>query len=200
VIGNDVVDLRCDETLAGARNPRFDDRVYTVQERRTLAECASPDLWRWCLWSAKESAYKVARRMDARQIWSPRRFEVTLDEDLRGRVRWPEGECRVRIEHADERVHAVAARDEADLDSTRTEVARLGAASPDAETPSAAVRSLAIRHLAPLLGAEPAALEVRRRERIPALFARERELAWPLSLSHHGRFVAFAALPAEPRS
>jgi hypothetical protein len=199
VIGNDVVDLRCDETLPGARNPRFDERVYTDRERRTLAESASPDLWRWCFWSAKESAYKLARRMHATQVWSPRRFEVTLDPDLGGRVRWPGGECRVRIEHADGRVHAVAARSAVDLDAARTEVARLDEVSPDA-TPSAAVRSLAIQHLAAQIGDETGTLDVRRRARIPALFAGEREIDWPLSLSHHGRFVAFAALPAEPRS
>jgi hypothetical protein len=200
MIGNDVVDLASDETLPGARNPRFDDRVYTDAERRALTDSDAPDLLRWLFWAAKESAYKLARRMDPALVWSPRRFGVTLDDSLRGRVRWPAGACVVRVEHDSRRVHAVAARNEADLHGVRARIARLDEVSEKRASASGAVRTLAIRDLASCLGIDPAALEVRRSGRIPTLFANERAVDWPLSLSHHGRFIAFAALPPEARA
>jgi len=199
MIGNDVVDLRGDATRAGGRHPRFDERVYGEAELRTLAAERDPEPGRWVLWAAKESAYKLGRRADPALVWSPRRFEVHLDAGLRGRVRWPGGECEVRVERDDERVHALAARSEAELDAARVRVARLGEVPGDPASPGDAVRSLVVGELARQLGADPAALEVRRRGRIPQLFAGGRPLGWPLSLSHHGRFVAFAALPSEPR-
>jgi phosphopantetheinyl transferase (holo-ACP synthase) len=200
MIGNDVVDLACEESLPGARNPRFDERVYADAERQALGDSDTPDLLRWLFWAAKESAYKLARRMDPALVWSPRSFEVTLDDSLAGPVRWPGGSCVVRIAHEDERVHAVAARDEADLARARVRIARLDQASGSDTSPSRAVRSLAIHDLAPHLGIDPSALELRRSGRLPSLFANERPVAWPISLSHHGRFIAFAALPTELRA
>jgi hypothetical protein len=71
--------------------------------------------------------------------------------------------------------------------------------APDAD-PSAEVRRLAREELAALLGAEPGALEIARRERIPVLRLAGRDAPFDLSLSHHGRFVAYAAEPLCKRS
>jgi hypothetical protein len=117
-------------------------------------------------------------------------------------VRWPGGACAVRVERAADCVHALAARDDEALDGARSQVARVAAFVAEggdergAGAPGRAARALAIGALAPRLGIAPSALAVRRAGRAPALFADGRALAWTLSLSHHGRFVAFAALPS----
>ncbi len=79
----------------------------------------------------------------------------------------------------------------------RSRVAELPA--PEAD-PSAAVRALAREELAPLLGTSVAALEIARRGRIPVLRIDGRDAPYDLSLSHHGRFVAYAAEPLCPGS
>jgi hypothetical protein len=63
---------------------------------------------------------------------------------------------------------------------------------------SRAVRALAIREIAPRVGASAAELRVRQSERIPLIERCEGGEVATLSLSHHGRYVAYAcALPTE---
>lgn len=65
----------------------------------------------------------------------------------------------------------------------------------DRRDPSAAVRRLALREIARALDVAPARLAIGRRGRIPILELDGRPASVALSLSHHGRFVAFAMVP-----
>ena len=73
MIGNDVVDLDDPESRSAARHARFDARAFTVAEQTMLRTSADGERLRWVLWAAKESAYKAARRDDARVTFAPAR-------------------------------------------------------------------------------------------------------------------------------
>ncbi len=88
MVGNDVVDLRDSDARPDTLHPRFDARVFTPAERLALERSEDATRQRWRLWSAKEAAYKVARKLDASSTFSPSRFEVELDCDARGTVRY----------------------------------------------------------------------------------------------------------------
>lgn len=197
MVGNDVVDLRARAVVAGPRHPRFDARVFAPSEHRALRESAAPNALRWTLWAAKEAAYKVAKKLDDATVWSPLRFVVSLSGGCDGSVEHAGRSIPVRVEADAEKVHAVATDRAEALDGVRSRVAELEATDAD---PSAAVRRLAREELAPLLGAEPGALEIGRRDRIPVLRMAGRDAPFDLSLSHHGRFVAYAAEPRCARS
>jgi len=197
MVGNDVVDLRARAVVSGPRHPRFDARVFAPAEHRALRESAAPNALRWTLWAAKEAAYKVAKKLDDATVWSPLRFVVSLDGACGGTVEHAGRQIPVRVEADGERVHAVATDRAEALAGVRSRVAELRAEDAD---PSAAVRSLAREELAPLLGAPPGALEFARRGRIPLLRLAGRAAPFDLSLSHHGRFVAYAAEPLCERS
>jgi hypothetical protein len=94
-------------------------------------------------------------------------------------------------------VHAVASDRAEALGRLRSQVATL---APEDGDPSAAVRALARTQLAPLLGVDADRIEIERRGRIPVLRLAGQDLPFDLSLSHHGRFVAFAAEPLCTRS
>jgi phosphopantetheinyl transferase (holo-ACP synthase) len=189
MLGNDVVDLG--DAECASRHRRFDARVFRVAEREVLARSADPGRVRQILWAAKESAYKALRRVDPRAVFSPRRFEVELEDSLAGRVRHPSGELRVRVTLDGDCVHAVAT-------SGDTASLLMGAAEAG-DDPSAAVRSFAISRLSGHLGVDPCELTVERVGRLPQLRVRGRERAGVLSLSHHGRFVAFACTDPQLR-
>lgn len=194
MVGNDVVDLRA-RIVAGPRHPRFDVRVFAPSEHRALRESAAPDALRWAFWAAKEAAYKVAKKLDDEAVWSPVRFVVSIERGCEGSVEHEGRRIPVQIQSDGERVHAVATDEARSLARVQSRVAELPA--PDAD-PSAAVRALAREDLAPLLGTSAAALEIARRGRIPVLRIGGRDAPFDLSLSHHGRFVAYAAEPLCP--
>jgi phosphopantetheinyl transferase (holo-ACP synthase) len=185
MIGNDVIDLLDPETAPGSAHPRFDRRVFAPKERLLLAASTDSRRLRWILWAAKEAAYKVARKLDRRAVFSPPRFVVDLDAC---EVHWEGRRLSLDVDSDDDRVHAVASIGETASGPIRVAAELVGDAAP-----GAAVRSLACRTLAPFLGLAENALDVDRVDRIPRLTAEGRPLPVDLSLSHHGRFVAFAA-------
>ena len=200
MVGNDVIDLGDPETRAG-RLPRALRRARVRRRRARPArrERALRVRLRWILWAAKEAAYKVAKKRDAAHLL------------LAARASWCDRRAtrRATVQHGGERygvvlevgrshVHAVATADgergERD-DRVVARVERLARGS--AVCPGSAARALAIATVAPLLGVAANDLAVESAGRVPRLAGAPGGFAVDLSLSHHGRFVAFACtLPA----
>jgi hypothetical protein len=189
MVGNDIVDLTGAAASPDARHPRFDLRVFAAAELELLASSPSPEEFRWILWSAKESAYKAARRRCARTVFSPPRFVVRLDSTLRGFVAHGQNLYSVDVQWTGPCLHAVAS-DPAETAKPVSAARRL-----EAEwltDPSRGARELAIEAIAPRLGVSPDRLRIDRVDRMPRLLLDDRTLPAPLSLSHHGSFVGFA--------
>ncbi len=187
-----MVDLEDRETAAGATHPRFDERVFAPEELDRLRRSRSPRRLRWVLWAAKESAYKVAKKLDPRTIFSPRRFVVQLDATNLGSVRV--GEHRFSIVARVERAvcHVVAC---AELPRGVIVVSGLRRLVDDGRSPTYpghAVRRFTIDEMTPWLGARAGDLELVSEDRVPRLRLGGRPVPADVSLSHHGRFVAFA--------
>ncbi len=189
MIGNDVVDLSHPGVQAGARHVRFDARVFGRPEREALAASGAPDRLRWMLWAAKEAAYKVAKKLEASTVWSPVKFKVELDANLRGQVLHEGRKFSVLVEEDGAHVHAIASDSEPSPEAQRWRVGHLAVGDEE----GLAARALAIAGLAPELGLAPESLSVGRRGRIPVLCANDHPIDVDLSLSHHGSFVAWAA-------
>jgi phosphopantetheinyl transferase (holo-ACP synthase) len=191
MIGNDVVDLAQRSTQPGARHPRFDARVFGARERALIGADATQRV-RWVLWAAKEAAYKAAKKLDAALVWAPARFEVSLDSRTSGRVRHGARELTLRIEESDDWVHAIA-RAEPSAGDERHAVAECSG-----DGASQAVRAFARACVAAQLGVADERVTIARRGRVPVLCVDRAPARADLSLSHHGRFVAFACELSEP--
>jgi len=175
-VGNDVVDLGDPEARLDALHPRWAERVFTAAERRALDLSPAPARHRlhWALWAAKESAYKARERLDPRTAFSPRAFEVEL--------------FALEVRHEAEFVHAVAI---APAVTTRGSAAVLVARVERARgEPGSDVRAAATAALAESFGADAFGLRITGLPPVARLEAAE--LSVDVSLSHHGRFVAFA--------
>lgn len=188
MIGNDVVDLGDPESRAEARHPRFDGRVFDETERVLIEASPYPERTRWLLWAAKESAYKAARKEDPRTVFAPSCFVVRLENDARASVTVGARGFRIDLVAGADHVHAVAWSAGDRPATVATAVARL----PELSVRSDAVRWLAIATLSRRLAVKPEDLAIHRDGRIPTLWIRGERSAADLSLSHHGRFVAFA--------
>lgn len=62
MIGNDIVDLGPYNSNPRSSNPRFLKKVLTLKEWNQRPLGCTPEQYLWCLWSAKESIYKIIRR------------------------------------------------------------------------------------------------------------------------------------------
>jgi phosphopantetheinyl transferase (holo-ACP synthase) len=193
LVGNDVIDLGDPESRSEELHPRFDKRVYTDAERATLRASASPHALRWTLWAAKESAYKVAKKLDptVRFLW--RDFVVRQIGAGRAVVKHEAGAFDVLLDRADQWVHVVATlSNEHALSPARPAVWGIRALdTPDAD-PSSTVRKWARRALATQAGLPIGDLHIGSDRGIPVALWGDRRLPFDLSLSHHGRFVAWA--------
>ncbi len=208
-VGNDVVDLNEPDNRGKSGDERFLDRVFTAEEREMIAGARSPDRLLWSLWAAKEAAYKAVSRGDPSVCSIPRRYPVHLDFPgslldgeaadeadslLTGRVITPRGEVALRITVTDDYVHALAAGSEADFAGIIQRVDRMDEVG-DPGDPSAFVRSRLLAEISRRLDCPVADLAVRKAppgSEAPRVFLRGRPLAAEISLSHDGRFVAFA--------
>ena len=204
LVGNDVVDLHDPGSQPEALHPRFDARVFSAGEREALSASGSPHSLRWSLWAAKESAYKVAKKLDAAVRFVPRDFLVRPVAEGWALVLHEIGSFEVRLEQTAEWVHAVATPTSANGPSTHRSVSAgiepLEAPSADA---SRTVRESALAALSSRMSLAPGQIRIAAERGIPVAFWRRRRLPVDLSLSHHGRFVAWAwgecAIPDDQR-
>jgi phosphopantetheinyl transferase (holo-ACP synthase) len=189
MIGNDVVDLR----IAGSRprSPRFDVRVMAPGEQEALRESGEPEHLRWVFWAAKEAAYKAARQLDGKVVFSPSRFVVDLRSEGAGEVEHQGRRFALSFDSDGERVHAVARKEGLPADAFAFRVRALEGV-PRGEEQSREARRLAIELLSGWLDESPEALAIHREERVPRLHVSGAPSPVRISLSHHGRFVAAA--------
>jgi hypothetical protein len=81
-VGNDIVDLREPDNCGKSGDDRFLGRVFTPEERDRIVTAACPDKLLWAFWAAKEAAYKAVSRDDPSICSTPRRYGVTLDDQV----------------------------------------------------------------------------------------------------------------------
>ncbi|MDA8126520.1 MAG: 4'-phosphopantetheinyl transferase superfamily protein [Deltaproteobacteria bacterium] len=117
---------------------------------------------------------------------------------LAGRVLTPRGVLALQVTLTDRYVHALTATTPADLDRSRWQVEEIKNGDIAAD-PSVLVRAFLCREMAVLAGCPAAELQVRKSplgSGAPDLCRRGVPLPFTISLSHDGRFVAYAWQPA----
>ncbi|GMV06006.1 MAG: hypothetical protein AMXMBFR53_22830 [Gemmatimonadota bacterium] len=216
-VGNDVVDLTDPRTRDKHRDERFVARVLSEEERGILAAAPDPATELWRLWAAKEAAYKVVSKLLGEPpVFVHAAFPVTWAAGAaRRRAGLVEhGEVRIPVEVGwdEARVHAVAVSPGVEV-APEAEVAEAGDASLEellgrltsreadaVHSPaSASVRLAARRDLARRLDVEEARLEIVcapgvTGRRPPRVLLDGHPATADVSLSHHGRWIAWAIL------
>jgi len=169
----------------------------------------------WCIWAAKEAAYKAISKVQPDIPSVPRLYEVRLslpeesqgialisraDAGRAGEVRTPCGVVPMAIAITEDYVHCFGIRSEADAPAILRQVTLLAsdtAASP--EGPSQCVREKAADAIARHLNRPREEVAIRRFPTPsglgpPLVFVRGRPSRIDISLSHDGRFAAWAMI------
>jgi len=219
LVGNDIVDLGLPQTRHKALDARFIERVFAPEERAVLSASCTPERTLWCLWSAKEAAYKVVKKRYPATLFSHKKFVVTgtsapTPEPFEGCVSYEQVDVAVRWHLNEAYVHCVgvwppgAAVEAVDAGVRRSDDAQLARFTlSERERRSARLpASQSARQLAKQLlarrGLETVEIVRPRAEGrllAPRLWQRGRRLEGSdVSLSHHGRFVAAVIVTTLP--
>ena len=207
MLGNDVVDLLDLDANPDSFSPRFDDRVFSVDERKAIAADANPLARHWAHWAAKEAAYKLAKQFDSTFVFSPRRLVANfapVRTEWAGRLErhghlqlpttvaggdGPNFPLALRSFETTERIHVIAVPATSDWGAVDHAIEPLDVPHAD---PSDAVRKLATREISRRLGLAVNRLSIGQDGRIPMLLLDGAETSLSLSLSHHGDWIGYA--------
>lgn len=116
-IGNDLIDFRASHNRGRAEQPRMLARVLTASERTQLADEGAGDIGFALLWSAKEAAYKAAKKIQPALVFAPGRWQLECTDlalangEKSGTVRIPDHPpIRASWQHHAHWLHCIAVR------------------------------------------------------------------------------------------
>lgn len=200
LVGNDIVDLGDPESQRETLHPRFIARVFSQAEQRAIQSSPDAQTHLWLLWAAKESAFKVLKKMDAELVFTHRQFVVEVEHPRRGhtalgRICHGAHRLTMRASIRPGYVHVLAWL--RDRPSDRSGVLFGVQSCPIHLDPSAAVRAVTASAVCKALHMPPKALAIDHGK--PPRFVGPMDLTGlDCSLSHHGRWISYAAaLPRE---
>jgi phosphopantetheinyl transferase (holo-ACP synthase) len=193
------VDLKEPANAGKSRDSRFLKKILTDAEIEFVQHAENSGTALWSLWVCKETAYKVIKKSSPDASFLPRLWLVTFNESQikysDGEVIIPEtGSVFIRVFSTSEYVHCIGADKRTALDKIIFKVQAL----PDEETnPSFFSRCCLAKNIAKHFSLESRAIKIKRTKNSgelqpPLLYAGGKKTDIDISLSHDGRFVAYA--------
>ncbi len=201
------MDLAHPQAIAGYEDHRFVSRVLTLTEQKKLRSSSFPNQCLWSFWAAKESAYKVISRFFPLVSSSPKQYEVSIGDIkspsiFHGMVTTPETTVQIRGSIDPDYVHCLGVTGK-DVDDQTIETGIYPIPTENMgdiilpEQESLFVRELAKDRIAAYLKTDVSQIQIRRKiianqPGPPEVFVQGKKIPVNISLSHDGRFVAFA--------
>ena len=209
-VGNDIVDLASPYVQDKSGDRKFVQRVLTPREQQVLLKCDQPDNLLQVFWAAKESAYKLAARSFPLVSSAPRRYEVCLvtaaenEREVTGQVKTPLGPVYITARHDQNVIHCIGTESCLATKNVICGVERInGFSQPDfcrySEIQSRMARASARRKIASILSLSGnditiTATNQKRSLTFPEVYVKGKKAGISISLSHDGRFIAYALL------
>jgi len=207
--------LKTVEARGKANDTRFMRKVLATDEQQAVLNSDHPDGFLWAFWAAKETAYKAISKSHPDVTSAPRRYPVILDSKkktnpLTGEVITPHGIVPIKIIFHEDYVHCIgmAGRFQdlknRDLDDivfglVETNPGEEAGSDSLSERESFMVRTVAKERIASRLGLNSDEIHIIRNKNFekhgpPIVYFKGQKNNIDISLSHDGRFVAYAFL------
>lgn len=189
MVGNDIVDLRLASKSGRWQSKRLWDKVFTLGEQKYLRKSLNADVEIWRLWSMKESAYKVYVQKYATAFFNPRRIECLINSETCGMVRIDEKSFFSLSSRFKNAVHTI---------TTETEDIEPKAACQETDAESfedmrKECYQKVLTLFSHLKNTNIESLKISKNELgVPYIYNEEKKSDVSLSISHHGRYYAFA--------
>ncbi|MDO9264310.1 MAG: 4'-phosphopantetheinyl transferase superfamily protein [Desulfosalsimonadaceae bacterium] len=211
------MDLDTPEARGKSGDDRFMERVLTSNEQKSVRGSAHPNRLLWAFWAAKETAYKAVNKLHPDVSSAPGRYEVQLEGEgesapgvhaISGVVYTPRGPVPVRVMFAPDYVHCIGGYSRSGNQDGIECGMEWGVGAIDtypesdcnkslSERESYAARFLAASKIAGILHCHPQDIVITRQNHqsksgLPKVYVKGKPAGLDISLSHDGRFAAFA--------
>jgi phosphopantetheinyl transferase (holo-ACP synthase) len=194
-----VVDLKEPANAGKSQNSRFLKKILTNAEIEFIQHAENPDVALWSHWVCKETAYKVIKKTFPDAAFLPRQWQVTFSKPkllyLEGEVKIPDrGKVYIRLFSNSNYVHCVGA----DKFEALNKINRGIDALPEEKTNSSLFsRHCLAQNLAKHFLLNVHQIKIKRTRKggelqPPRVYVHGRRTNIDISLSHDGRFVAYA--------
>lgn len=189
-LGNDIVD----RAATAEHNPRFIDRILHPEEKSRSSQWSLDAPLLWTYWACKEAAYKAIRQ--SRDIPFHHR-EFIVAPDLTS-VRYHQETLQLITRQEGEALFALAT--DGDPSACHSRIFAFDR-EPEPSVQSQKAREILLDLTAETQQLPRGELAITTQNRIPKILHRNRILPHPVSLTHHGRYVAasLAALTSPTR-
>jgi phosphopantetheinyl transferase (holo-ACP synthase) len=172
MIGNDIIDRQAIRPRSPAHWDRFREKTMTESEQQLLAEYQEDHLDIWLAWAVKESVYKLEYQLRPKRYFAPREISIQSLRRAAGKL----GTYDIALDWNSHYIHALAWTTTAPLKSiiaqkTKVELDELIISGLTSHFPERTFRI--------------------EKNLFPRIKVDQKEF-WPLSKSHHGRWVTFA--------
>lgn len=74
MVGNDIVDRLKAAKESNWKRPGYLNKLFSVEEQEVILHAGDPDLLLWLMWTMKESAYKIINRSTGSRNYDPLSF------------------------------------------------------------------------------------------------------------------------------
>lgn len=178
MVGNDIVDLQAAGHTSNWHRERFLDKLFTPSEQHHIreAECPFPMLWR--LWSLKEASYKLYTQLYPGRFYNPKGFECSLYGQS-ATVEFKGFQCYAHTRSTSDYIISEASLNKKEMGSV---IVKLTTTDPKGQ--SEELRDWVLQHLGGAYRFQKNPFD------IPVLVHGKEQV--PISLTHHGRYGAFA--------
>jgi phosphopantetheinyl transferase (holo-ACP synthase) len=207
-LGNDIVDLLSPYVRGKSRDVKFVRRILTIEEQETVLQSADPDSLLQVYWAAKETAYKAIVKTYPDVSSAPRRYPVFLStperrRNIRGYVQTPAAVVPITVIWHREFVHCLGAAPFPSVEKILYGIKKLDDRMPlnfrgSSEAVSREARAFAKRKIASALSVHTDKIVITTDSRagssFPEVYLDMKKTDIDISLSHDGRFIAYALL------
>ena len=217
--GNDIVALDCVD-VERSNDKKFYSKILADSElvlyQNSPRDLFSFDKYLWMLWSIKESAFKFVKRINSQVVFSPVKFVIQYidfpanhkisrfngiewegsgdsDECFAGSIKL-EDEIYYFNTLLDNEFIASVVSDDKNFEDTIWGIKKID--QPNSELQSQEVRAFVLNKLNSILELDDLRIE-KNINGCPIVVNGTLDLNIPVSLAHHGRFVAWSGLVGE---
>lgn len=82
MVGNDIVDIAQAIKDSNWQRPRFLDKLFTEKEKEFILKSEDKFIALWQLWSMKEAAYKLYTQLNPSRFYAPKQFECFVNASI----------------------------------------------------------------------------------------------------------------------